>query len=322
MKRLTRILVFLAIAALLPFSAFAQAAKTPVIGIVQLVEHVALDSAYHGFVKALEDKGYKDGENIKIDYRNAQANQDILNSIADHFVGDKVDLILAIATPAAQAMAAKTDTIPILGTAITDYVVAKLAKSNEAPGFNVSGTTDMNPVAGQMDLLLKMVPTAKTVGLLYTSSEDNSILQIRIAKEALDKLGLKYEEVTVNNSNDVQQAAQSLVDKCDALYVPTDNVIASSIPIVSEVFSAAKKPIICGESGMLKGGATATVGINYYNLGYQTGLMAVEALNGADVAKMPIEAQKDFEFAVNKQNCDAIGLAIPEDLVQFIVKEQ
>lgn len=138
-------------------------------------------------------------------------------------------MVLAIATPAAQAIAGKTTEIPVLGTAITDYEAARLVTSNEAPGGNVSGTTDMNPIKEQIDLLVKLVPTAKTVGVLYTSSEDNSVIH-KIAKEAIEKLGLKYVEVTVTNSNDVQQATQSIVSQCDAIYIPTDNVFASAMP--------------------------------------------------------------------------------------------
>ena len=162
------------------------------IGIIQYIEHVALDAAREGFIAALEDNGYKDGQNIEIDYQNAQGDQSNLSTISDRFVSNKVDLILAIATPAAQAVAGKTKEIPILGTAITDYVAAKLVNSNEAPGGNVSGTTDMNPIKEQIDLLIKLVPNAKTVGVLYTSSEDNSVVQAKIAREIIEKLGTCY----------------------------------------------------------------------------------------------------------------------------------
>jgi ABC-type uncharacterized transport system substrate-binding protein len=174
MKIKNRLFAFaLAVALLIPgWGALAQD-KLPVVGVVQLVEHPALDAAYQGFVDALKDQGFE----VTLDYQNAQASPDILAAIADRFLANKVDLILAIATPAAQTMAGKTETIPILGTAITDYVVSKLAKSNEEPGFNVSGTTDMNPIGDQIALLQKLVPKAKTVGLLYTGSEDNSVLQ-------------------------------------------------------------------------------------------------------------------------------------------------
>lgn len=293
------------------------------VGIVQYVEHVALDSARQGFIDALADNGYVDGDNIAIDLQNAQADQSNLSTISDRFVSNNVDLVLAIATPATQAIAGKTTDIPILGTAVTDYVAARLVDSNDAPGGNVSGTTDMNPIKEQIDLLVKLVPDAKTVGVLYTSSEDNSILQAGIAKEAIEKLGLKYVEVTVTNSNDVQQATQSIVDQCDAIYIPTDNVFASAMPVVHGVTSQSKTPVICGESGMVDSGGLATLGINYYDLGYQTGLMGIKILKGeAEPASMPIEASTKFDFAINGTVAEEIGITIPDDLLQYVKKAE
>ncbi len=294
---------------------------TKSIGIIQYVEHVALDSAREGFIDALEDNGYVDGENITIDVQNAQADQSNLSTISDRFVSNKVDLVLAIATPAAQSIAGKTTDIPILGTAITDYEAAKLVASNEAPGGNVSGTTDMNPIKEQIDLLVKLVPDAKTVGVIYTSSEDNSIVQAAIAKEAIEALGLTYTEVTVTNSNEVQQATQNIVEKCDAIYLPTDNVLASSMPIVHGVTIESGTPVICGESGMVEGGGFATLGINYYDLGYKTGLMAIPVLEGeAEPATMPIESADGFDFAINGAVANELGIEIPEDLAEYVIE--
>ena len=289
------------------------------IGIVQYVEHVALDAAREGFIAALKDNGYEDGKNIKIDLQNAQADQSNLSTISDRFVSNKEDLVLAIATPATQAIAGKTTEIPILGTAVTDYVSARLVDSNEAPGGNVTGTTDMNPIKEQIDLLVQLVPNAKTVGVLYTSSEDNSILQAKIAKEAIEAKGMEYVEATVTNSNDVQQATQSIVGQCDAIYIPTDNVFASAMPVVHGVTAESKTPVICGESGMVDGGGLATLGINYYDLGYQTGLMGVKILKGeAEPATMPIEASTKFDFVINGDVAKEIGLTIPAELQQYV----
>jgi len=296
--------------------------KNPTIGIIQYVEHVALDSAREGFIDALADNGYVDGENITIDVQNAQADQSNLSTISDRFVADKVDLILAIATPAAQSIAGKTKDIPILGTAITDYEAAKLVDSNEAPGGNVSGTTDMNPIREQIELLVQLVPDAQTIGVIYTSSEDNSIVQAQIAREVIEEMGLTYTEVTITNSNDVQQAVQSIVEDCDALYLPTDNILASSMPVVAGVTIESKTPVICGESGMVAGGGLATLGINYYDLGYQTGLMAVKILKGeAEPATMAIESATEFDYAINGDIAEQIGLEIPADLTQYIIEE-
>ena len=291
----------------------AAAADMPKVGVIQLVTHVALDAARDGFVQALSDKGYVNGENIVIDLQNGQADSSNLATIADQFVANEMDLVLAIGTGAAQTMAGKTETIPVLGTAITDYEVAKLVVSNEAPGYNVSGTSDMNPVSDQIAMLLDFVPDAETVGVIYTSSEDNSILQAQMAKEAIEAAGKTYTEVTVTNSNDVQQGMQELCGKCDAIYIPTDNVLASSMPIVYGVAVEEGKIIITGESGMCMAGGTATLGIDYSKLGYQTGLMAVEILeNGAKVAEMPVQMATGFEYCVNATMCKELGIEIPE----------
>lgn len=318
-KILTLLLVIAVITAMSGCSSITGKSKTKNIGIIQFADFVALDNARIGFIDALKDNGYVDGENIKLDIQNAQGESSNLSTISDRFVGNKVDLVLAIATPAAQSIAGKTTEIPILATAVTDFVSARLVNSNEAPGGNVSGTTDMNPIKEQIDLLVKLSPEAKTVGVLYTSSEDNSVLQAALAKEAIEKLGLKYVEITVSNSNDVQQATQSIVDRCDAIYIPTDNTFASAIANVNNVTSKSKTPVIVGESGMVEGGGLATLGINYYDLGYQTGEMAVKILKGvAKPANMPIEASAKFDFTINGTTAEEIGMQIPADLQQYV----
>ena len=296
----------------------AYAEDKPVIGIIQQMDHVALNAARDGFVKALEDNGFVDGETITLDIQNGQGDQSNLATIADRFISEKADLVLAIATTAATTMAGKTESIPILGTAITDYVSAKMVESNEKPGYNVSGTSDMNPVSAQIELLKKLAPEAKTVGVLFTSGETNSVIQAAMAKEAIEAQGMTYVEGTATNTNDVQQAVQQLVGKCDAIYLPTDNVMASSMPIIYGVTAESKTPVICGESGMVYNGGLATLGISYFQLGYETGLMAVEVLGGADISEMPIRfATEGFEYAINKTVADEIGLEIPDDLLPF-----
>ena len=307
----------LALALLLPaLFAFAET-EIPKIGIVQIMEHPALDAARQGFLDEMAKHGYEDGKTMAVDYRSAQGNPDILASIADHFVSENVTMVLAISTPAAQAVAGKTQTIPILGTAITDYVSARLAESNEKPGYNVSGTNDLSSIADQIDLLIRLVPDAKTIGVLYTSSEDNSVIQAQIAKDYIESKGLAYVDATVHNANDVQQATLSIMDRCDAVYIPTDNTYASAMPIVYEVAVAAKKVVVCGDTSMVMGGGIATLAINYYKLGEQTALMAIDVLNGADISTMPIQSQKEYEYVVNKTMADAVGLTIPEDLVPY-----
>lgn len=239
------------------------------VGIVQLVEHEALDAANKGFVDGLASKGYKEGENITFDRQNAQADQSNLQNIAHRFVNNKVNLICAIATPAAQTVANVTSDIPVVATAVTDYKTAKLVKDNDKPGTNVTGTTDMNPVAEQLDLLLKLVPDAKTIGTIYCSSEVNSQLQVEILKKAAADRGVTVKEATVSNVNDIQQAARSLTGQVQAVYVPTDNVLASAISTLLTVTEEEKLPVICGEAALVKAGGLATLGVDYYKLGFQ-----------------------------------------------------
>lgn len=289
------------------------------VGIIQYAEHIALDSAREGFIDSLKDNGYIEGENIIYDLQNAQGDQSNLSTISDRFIGNKVDMVLAIATRAAQAIAGKTTEIPILATAITDFEDARLVDSNEAPGKNVTGTSDMNPIKEQIDLLVKLVPDAKTVGVIYTSSEPNSVVQAKVAKEAIENLGLTYTEVTVTNTNDVQQATQSLVDQCDAIYIPTDNILASAMPTVYGVTAETKTAVICGETGMVINGGLATLGINYYDLGYQTGEMAVRVLKGeSQPAEMPIQTPAEYDFAINGTVAEEFGIAIPADLQKYV----
>ena len=286
------------------------------VGIVQLVEHAALDAANKGFVDGLAAKGFKEGQNITFDRQNAQADQSNLQNIAQRFVSNKVDLICAIATPAAQTVANVTPDIPIVGTAITDYKAAKLIKDNKKPGTNVTGTTDMNPVEAQLDLALQLVPGAKAVGTIYSSSEVNSQLQVDILKKAAAVKKVEIKEATVTTVNDIQQAARSLVGKVDVIYIPTDNVLASAMPTLAMVTEEAKIPVVCGEGEAVKSGGIATLGIDYYKLGVQTGEMAADILSGkAKPQDMPIQAQKDFDVIVNFESAKKIGLTIPKEIL-------
>ena len=291
------------------------------VGIVQLVEHAALDAANKGFVDGMASKGYKEGQNVTYDRQNAQADQSNLQNIAQRFVNNKVNLICAIATPAAQTVANVTPDIPIVGTAITDYKAAKLVKDNAKPGTNVTGTTDMNPIEAQLDLLLQLVPGAKTIGTIYCSSEVNSQLQIDILKAAAKTRGVEVKEATVSTVNDIQQAARSLVGKVQGIYVPTDNILASAMPTLAIVTEEAKLPVVAGEGGMVKAGGVATLGIDYYKLGVQTGEMAADILSGKSKPQdMPIQSQKDFSVIVNEANAKKIGLTIPEEILKKAVK--
>ena len=291
----------------------AEAPKT--IGIVQLVEHDALDAANRGITDALKERGVT----MEIDRQNAQADQSNLRNIAQRFVSHNYPLIFAIATPAAQTVANATSTTPIVATAVTDFAVAKLVKDNNKPGTNVTGSSDMNPIAAQTELLLKLVPNAKTVGTIYNSSEINSQLQIDILRKELEKHGVALAEATISSVNDIQQAAQSLVGKVDVMYVPTDNVVASSMPTLYRVTQAAKLAVVAGEAGMVRSGATATVAVDYYNLGKIAGNMGADILEGkAKPQDMPIRYQTEFKVVLNEPDVKELGLTVPEDVAKNV----
>ena len=289
------------------------------VGIVQTIQHGALDQANQGMLDGLKDNGFEDGVNLEIDSQNAQGDQSNLQNIAQQFVANEDDLILAIATPAAQTVAAATTDIPIVGTAITSYTDANLVQSDEAPGTNVTGTSDMNPIEAQLKLMLQLVPDAKTVGTIYTSSEANSQVQIDILKKTAESMGLTVVDRSISTVNDIQQAAQSLVGEVDAIWLPTDNNIASAMPQVVGVTDEAGVPVICGEESMVRAGGTATYGFSYYQLGYKAGVMAAQILKGeATPAEMPIQymAEEDCVAIVNTDALAALGMEAPADLLE------
>lgn len=290
------------------------AKKAYQIGVVQLVEHPALDAANKGFVDGLASRGFKD--NVKFDQQNAQADQSNLQNIGQRFINNKVDLICAIATPAAQSIANMTKDIPIVATAVTDYEEAKLVASSQEPKGNVTGTTDMNPIAEQLDLLLKIVPKAKTIGTVYSSSEVNSQIQISLLKKLAAEKGITVVEATVSTVNDIQQAARSLVGKADAFYIPTDNVLSSALPTLADIADEAKIPVICGEENQVKSGGLATLGVDYYKLGFQTGEMAADILSGkAKPESMAIQSLKEMKITVNEKVAKKLGITIPQEIL-------
>ena len=290
------------------------------IGVIQLVKHDALDRAYEGFVDELAEMGYVDGENIEIEYQNASNDQSNCLTIAESMVNDEKDLIFAIATPAAQAAASKTEDIPILVSAVTDPAGSGLIESNDAPGRNLSGTSDLTPVAQQIKLLKEVVPDAKNFAVLYCSNESNSEIQVRLAKEAAEEYGLEVVEASVSSSNEIQQMVSSLVGKVDAIYVPTDNTIVAGMETVSMVATEAKIPVICGEAGSVKGGGLISMSLDYYDLGARTARQAIRILeDGEDISKMPIEyiGDDELKYYINGAVAEAIGITtIPEEIME------
>lgn len=283
--------------------------KTYKIGVLQYVQHDALDASNEGFFAALDDLGVK----YDADQQNAAGEASSCQTIAETLVNNGNNLIFAIATPAAQSVAGTTADIPILLTAVTDPAESGLVESNDAPGGNVTGTSDLTPVTEQIDLLKELIPDAKTVGVLYCSAESNSVLQADMAKEACKAAGLEAADYTVSSSNEIQTVVESMIGKVDAIYAPTDNMIAAGMATVAMIANENKIPVICGEEGMVKEGGLATYGINYYKLGYKTGEMAAKVLTeGADPASMPVEylSAEECSLLINKETADTLGIDV------------
>lgn len=279
------------------------------VGVLQVVQHPSLDKAYKGFKKGLREEGYVEGKNLKIDYQNAQNNQDNLKSMSEKLVNEKSDLMLGIATPAAQSLANASQDIPIVVTAVTDLKAAKLVKSDAKPGKNVTGTTDMVSIERQIKLLLSIVPKAKTIGIMYNAGESNSKIQADLATAALKKAGVKALIKTANSTNDVQQVTETLASKVDGIFVPTDNTFDSAADVVGKVVKEKKVPLVASSVDQVKTGGLASIGIDYELLGEQTGKMAAKILAGkAKPADMPVEKAHDMKLVVNKKMAKALGI--------------
>ena len=284
------------------------------VGVCQLVQHVALDKATEGFVTALTDKL---GDQVKINVQNAAGDSATCATIVGTFVSDEVDLIMANATPALQAAQAATNSIPILGTSITEYGVAlDLENFDGKTGSNVSGTSDLAPLDGQADVLAELFPDASTVGILYCSAEANSKYQVETITPFLEAKGYTVKAYTFADSNDVAAVTATACDENDVLYIPTDNTAANCAEAIKNVALPAGVPIVCGEENLCAGCGVATLSISYYDIGYATGLMAYEILaNGADVSTMEIQYAPQFTKEYNAANCEALNVTVPADYV-------
>ena len=311
-RKLLSILLAVAMLGCCALPAFAE--ETYTVGICQLVQHEALDAATKGFCDALTDAL---GDKVTFIEQNASNDIPTCATICSGLVAEDVDLILANATPALQAAATATDTIPILGTAVTEYGVAlDIENFDGTVGGNISGTSDLAPLDQQAAMLLELLPEAKTVGILYCSAEANSVYQAQVVQSCLEEAGVEVKIYTFADSNDVSTVTATACDECDALYIPTDNTAASCAEAINNVAEPAGVPIVAGEEGICKGCGIATLSINYYDLGYTTGQIAVKILTGeSDISEMPIEY---FPNPVKKYNptlCESLGITVPEDYV-------
>ncbi|HJV45243.1 MAG TPA: ABC transporter substrate-binding protein, partial [Bacillota bacterium] len=276
------------------------------VGITQIIEHPSLDASRQGFIAALKDNGFVDGQNIEIDYQSAQGDANTVNTISQKFVNDKKDLILAIATPSAQSLVKATSgtNIPVLFTAITDPLGAKLVDNLEKPGKNVTGYSDTHPEAIKKSIttIKEMFPNTKKVGVIYNSGEANSVVNVNNAKKAMAEIGLDPVEVNASNATEVKQAAESLIGRVDVLYVPKDNTVVAAIKAVVKVAEENHVPLFVGEMDSVKAGGFAGFGADYFELGRSTGEMAVKILKGeAKAGDIPVQFPKEIHLAINKE---------------------
>ncbi|MCL2546297.1 MAG: ABC transporter substrate-binding protein [Oscillospiraceae bacterium] len=289
------------------------------IGIIQLLEHPALDAASNGFMEELTAAAESAGYTVTFDLQNAQNDTATLNTIASGFERRGVDLVLANATPSAQAMANVTNEIPIVGVSITTFVGAGLVDSNEAPGGNITGASDMNPVRAQIEMILEFFPDIQTIGLLYSSGEDNSVYQAQLARDVIEDLGLTSDSATIADVNDLRQVATSLAGRVDAIYIPTDNNIAGAMGVIEQVSDSSSTPFFAGEENMTMGGGVATLSVNYEELGRQAGRMAAQILlQGATPATMPIQTAERYNYTVNGYMVERLGIDVPTRFQEFI----
>ena len=281
------------------------------VGICQLVQHPALDAATQGFQDALTKQL---GDKVEFDVQNASGEPANCTTIVNGFVSSNVDLIMANATPALQAAKEATATIPILGTSVTDYASAlEIDGWTGTVGTNISGTSDLAPLDGQAAMIKELFPDAKTVGILYCSSEANSQYQVDVITGYLTELGFTVTPYSFTDTNDVASVAQKACDS-DVIYIPTDNTAASNTEAIANVVLPAKVPVVAGEAGICQGCGVATLSISYYDLGYATGLMAAKVLTGeAKISEMPVQYAPEFTKQYNAANCDALGITIPGD---------
>ena len=281
------------------------------IGISQFITHQSLDATREGFVDELAKQGYVEGKNIEIDLQNAQGEQRNLKTISQQ-LAESSDVVLAIATPSAQSLANTTQTTPVIFSAVTDPVSAKLVESREHPGGNVTGTSDQSSdaISTQINLIKKVLPKAKTIGILYTQSEPNSVVQKDEAKRLLEEKGFSVVEKTILDSNNVKAAAESLMAEVEMVFVPTDNIISSTMETVKQVSIKHKVPVFGGSTEMIAVGGLYNYGTNYEELGRQTARMLIRVLKGEKPENIAVELPEKLELHINQEMADALGIDI------------
>ena len=285
------------------------------VAITQIVEHPALDAVRKGVKDVLAEEGYKEGENLKWSFESAQGNPATAAQIAKKFSGDAPDVIVAIATPSAQTVVSSTKTIPVVFSAVTDPLGAKLVKDMNHPGKNVTGVTDLTPIAAHMALVKRVVPNAKRLGVISNPGEANSVTLVALIEAEAPKVGMSVWVASATKSGEVLAAARSLVGKVDVIYIPTDNTVISAFEAVVKVGNEAKIPVLAGDTDSVKRGAVAAAGFNYYDIGRQTGHMVVKILKGGNAGDMAVEGVAKTDLYINLKSAASQGATLSSDLI-------
>ena len=290
-------------------------AKTVTVAVSQIVEHPALDATRQGLLDGLKAKGYVDGQNLKFEYKTAQGNPAIAVQIAREFVGEKPDVLVGIATPTAQALVAMTRSIPVVFTAVTDPVGAKLVKTMQHPGKNVTGLSDLSPVEQHVELIKELMPNVKTIGAVYNPGEANAVSLMELLKVAAAKNGLKVVEATALKSADVQSATQAIAEKSDIIYALIDNTVASAIEAMVGAANQVKTPVFGAATSYVERGAIASLGFDYYQIGLQTADYVVDILNGKNPGDLDVRVATGSDLVINKTAADKLGFTIPQAIL-------
>ncbi|MBI1619888.1 ABC transporter substrate-binding protein [Aquamicrobium zhengzhouense] len=311
--------LFLALAASAALVLPAQAEDVTV-AVTAIVEHPSLDAVRDGVKDALAEAGYKEGEGLKFVYQSAQGNPATAAQIARQFVGDEPNVIVPISTPSAQAVVSATRDIPVVFTAVTDPLGAQLVKDMEKPGGNVTGLSDMSPVAAHVDLIKEIMPDVKTIGYLYNSGEANSVSLLEILKEAAEAAGITVVESAATKTAEVQGATRALIGRADAIYVPTDNTIISALESAISVAEEAGMPLFTADTDSVNRGSVAALGFNYYDVGKQTGEVVVRILKGENPGDISVNVAEGTDLVVNKQRAAKVGIELPESVLSRATK--
>ncbi|MGF1694722.1 ABC transporter substrate-binding protein [Vibrio kyushuensis] len=290
-------------------------AKTAKVAVSQIVEHPALDATRQGLLDGLKAQGYEEGQNLEFDYKTAQGNPAIAVQIARQFIGENPDVLVGIATPTAQALVAATRKIPVVFTAVTDPVGAKLVKQLEQPGKNVTGLSDLSPVSQHVELIKELLPDAKSIGVVYNPGEANAVTLVELLKESAKAQGFKVIEATALKSADVMSATQAIAAKSDVIYAPTDNTVASAIEGMITAANQANTPVLGGATSYVDKGAIASLGFDYYQVGYQTADYVVAILEGKKPGDLDVKVAKGSDLVVNSGAAKKLGVTIPQAIL-------